>query len=107
MIASLERARYQGWDAWSVRHGPLELLLVPEVGGRVMGVRWREHELTFTQPERRGLVEDVSAVADIHERKRMMGFALEEREAVFDVAGWPRDEPAVRRLVEQARRGSA
>ncbi|MFQ5572039.1 MAG: hypothetical protein ACE5G0_20370 [Rhodothermales bacterium] len=41
-----------------------------------MGMVWRGHDLSFTQPEREGHVEDLSAVQDVHAKKREMGFPL-------------------------------
>jgi len=50
--------------------------LVPQVGGRIMGIRWRGHDLSFTQPELEGQVVDVGAVEDLSAKKREMGFPL-------------------------------
>jgi hypothetical protein len=72
----VERGRFKGWEAWRLLSGPLELVVVPQVGGRIMGLLWRGHDLAFTQPERQGLVEDLVAVADLRARKREMGFPL-------------------------------
>jgi hypothetical protein len=41
-----------------------------------MGMLWRGHNLSFTQPEREGHVETLSAIQDLHAKKREMGFAL-------------------------------
>ncbi|MFQ5848920.1 MAG: hypothetical protein ACE5IQ_14760 [Candidatus Methylomirabilales bacterium] len=41
-----------------------------------MGILWRGDNLSFTQPEREGRVEDLSAVRDLRARKREMGFPL-------------------------------
>jgi hypothetical protein len=41
-----------------------------------MGMLWRGHNLSFTQPEREGQVEDLSGVRDVHARKREIGFPL-------------------------------
>jgi hypothetical protein len=73
---SLGRTRYKGWDAWTLNRGALELVLVPQVGGRIMGLRWRGHDFSFAQPERQGVVEDVASVGDVRARKREMGFPL-------------------------------
>jgi len=59
-----------------MQSGPLELILIPQVGGRIMGMVWRDHNLSFTQPEREGHVEDLSAIQDLHAKKREMGFPL-------------------------------
>lgn len=62
---TLKEAKHKGWDAWRLQRGRLELILVPQVGGRIMGMIWRGHDLSFTQPEREGQVKDVSSVQDI------------------------------------------
>jgi len=72
----VERGRHKGWDSWHLRRGPLELILVPQVGGRIMGMKWRGRELAFTQPEREGLTEDVGSVSDVRVRKRELGMPL-------------------------------
>lgn len=73
---AVTRERFKGWDAWRLARGPLELLVVPQVGGRIMGLRWRGWDLAFTQPEREGHVENVAAVVDLPAHKRAMGFPL-------------------------------
>ncbi|MFQ5992051.1 MAG: DUF4380 domain-containing protein [Nitrospiraceae bacterium] len=72
----IEQSSYKGWDASRIQNGPLELLLVPQVGGRTMGMRWRGHELAFTQPEREGRTENLSVVRDVRTRKREIGRIL-------------------------------
>lgn len=73
---TLRKGEHKGWDAWHLQSGPLELVLVPQVGGRIMGMLWRGHNLSFTQPEREGHVEDLSQIQDLHAKKREMGFPL-------------------------------
>lgn len=73
---TLIEAKHKGWDAWCLQRGRLELVLVPQVGGRIMSMIWRGRDLSFTQPEREGQVEDVRAVKDVRARKREMGFPL-------------------------------
>ncbi len=68
--------RFKGWDCCRLRKGPLELVLVPQVGGRVMGCAWKGQQLFFTQPEREGRLEDIASVKDVGARKREMGFPL-------------------------------
>jgi hypothetical protein len=41
-----------------------------------MGMLWRGHNLSFTQPECEGHVEDLSRIQDLHAKKREMGFLL-------------------------------
>ena len=73
---TLTQGKHKGWDAWQLQSGQLELALVPQVGGRIMGMIWRGHDFSFTQPEREGRVEDLSTVQDVHAKKRKMGFPL-------------------------------
>ncbi len=72
----MREGNHKGWNAWHLQNGPLELIFVPQVGGRIMGMNWRGHDLCFTQPEREGHVEDVLSSQDVHARKRKMGFPL-------------------------------
>ena len=72
----IRTAHYQGWDAIQIEHGPLSLMLVPQVGGRVMSVGWKDHELSFVNPELAGKVLDVAAVSDLRDAKRRFGFVL-------------------------------
>ena len=67
---------YQGWMAWRVERGPLALILVPQVGGRLMGIQWHGQDLSFVNPDCAGRVRDVAAISDVHECKRRLGFLL-------------------------------
>lgn len=71
---TIEPTTYQGWQAYMMQNGPLTLMLVPQIGGRVMSMQWRGVDLSYTQPERQGMLEDVSLVSDVRARKREMGF---------------------------------
>src|SRR6266508_4383066 len=73
---SVERGRYKGWPSWHIKRDPLELVLVPEIGGRIMGLLWRGHDLFFTQPEREGQIPDLAPAGDVREAKRTLGFPL-------------------------------
>ena len=72
----VRRGRFKGWDAVWMEQPPLALALVPEVGGRVMGMAWSDHQLAFTTPALEGRTEDVAAARDVRARKRELGFAL-------------------------------
>ncbi len=76
MRVELERASHKGWESWHLRRGPLELVLVPQVGGRIMGMKWQGLDLAFTQPEREGIVEHVGRDGAVRARKRELGFPL-------------------------------
>jgi len=51
---SLAQGSHLGWPAWRICRGALALVVVPEVGGRLVQLCWRGRELFFTQPEYRG-----------------------------------------------------
>ena len=44
MNVAVVAGRYKGWSGWFLKNGPVELVLVPQVGGRIMGIRWRGHQ---------------------------------------------------------------
>jgi len=67
---------YRGWDALRVEQGPLTLILVPQLGGRIMSVVWKGRELSFVNPECQGRLPDVASVADVHQAKQRSGFVL-------------------------------
>ncbi len=73
---SRRRGRFKGWDCCLLTMGPLELALVPQVGGRIMGCAFGGHQLFFTQPEREGQVEDPDSWGDVGARKRGMEMPL-------------------------------
>ena len=51
---SLSQERFKGWSAWVLRQGPLTLCVVPDVGGRLMGMAYGGRELCFTHPALEG-----------------------------------------------------
>jgi len=73
---SVKTGSYKGWESWQVHNGSLSLIVVPQVGGRIMGMYWRGHNVAFTQPEREGTVENIAVVTDVLAKKREMGFPL-------------------------------
>ncbi len=76
MDIRVRREPYRGWEAWRIERGPLALILVPQVGGRLMGLQWRGQELSYVNPESEGRVLDVAAMDDLRAAKRRLGFPL-------------------------------
>ncbi|MFQ5776683.1 MAG: hypothetical protein ACE5IP_01600, partial [Terriglobia bacterium] len=72
----LEERDYLGWQAYWIRRGKLELVLTPQIGGRLMRLAWNGADLAFTQKEFHGVVEPLQAVSDLHAKKREFGFRL-------------------------------
>lgn len=52
----LEWTHYLEWPAISMREGPLELFIVPAVGGRLMGIRYHGQTLSFANASLAGRV---------------------------------------------------
>jgi hypothetical protein len=73
MPVTLEPGRVHGWDGWWIRRPPLELGLVPQIGGRLMSMRWRGRELSFVHPDHAGRRVPIAGV-DPGARKRTLGF---------------------------------
>jgi hypothetical protein len=73
---TIRAAAYGGWDALWIERGPLTLILVPQVGGRIMSVVWKGRELSFVNSQCRGRVLDMASIADVHQAKREFGFVL-------------------------------
>ena len=61
MAVSLSPGTVHGWDGWWIRRRPLEVGLVPSVGGRLMSLRWRGHELSFVHPEEKEIFDELNA----------------------------------------------
>ncbi len=51
---SLKRGSYEGWSSWHITSGPRELVIVPQVGGRLM-MRWKGRDLSFVHPGLAGM----------------------------------------------------
>ena len=75
-IATGRRGDYKGWSTCWLERGPLALALVPQVGGRIMGLQWFGQDLFFMNPNLEGRVEAIAAARDVRERKRELGFLL-------------------------------
>lgn len=73
---AIRSAPFKGWDAVWIERAPLTLILVPQVGGRIMSVCWHGRELAFVNPAYQGRVDDIAAITDLHGYKRQVGFLL-------------------------------
>ena len=72
---SLKRGSYEGWSSWHITSGPRELVIVPQVGGRLM-MRWKGRDLSFVHPGLAGKVVDLTQVDDRAAKRRELGFPL-------------------------------
>lgn len=97
--SSLEFRRYAGWDnaAWMVGQGSLQLVLVPEVGGRIMGVRWQEQDLAWVNPELAGQPLTTCELEHPATDKVPLGFSLwgGEKTWLAPQSGWNHQLPFV------------
>lgn len=70
---SLEQSTYCGWPAYWLRRGELELVVTPAMGGRLMRVAWRGHDLAYTNPSYHGRSLDLQSFPDPRAAKREFG----------------------------------
>lgn len=68
---------YMGWsEALWLEQGPLVLVLVPQVGGRIMALRWKEEDIYWANPDLGGRSVDLSAYPHPQQDKVKLGFLL-------------------------------
>lgn len=73
----LKKADYLGWQAaWWIEYGSLTLILVPQVGGRIMGLRWHNQDLFWMNEALAGKSVDVTQIENPSTDKRSLGFLL-------------------------------
>ena len=93
----LRPVTYKGWEGWQLARGPLALTVVPQIGGRVMGIQWRGQELSFVNPVCEGRIVDVAAISDVHASKQQLGFLLWGGEKTWPApqSRWTDDVPFI------------
>jgi hypothetical protein len=64
-----------GWPGQRIGCGPLKIVLVPSIGGRIMSLRYEGKEMMFLQKEHAGEVFDFTD-ADLVAKKKEIGFRL-------------------------------
>lgn len=74
---TLQTADYNGWqDALWMEHGALALILVPDAGGRIMGLRWQNKDLYWMNDALAGKPVDVLQMENPKLDKLSTGFLL-------------------------------
>lgn len=73
---TIEPFETYGWAGHRINCGPLKLVLVPAIGGRIMSVRYEGRELLYHDPQHAGQTFDVAAMADLEAAKKEMGFRV-------------------------------
>lgn len=72
----IERTSYKGWNALAVNCGSTQIMITPEIGGRIMGVLYDGHDICFTQPEREGSLPSIEQQKNLENWRRDLGFPL-------------------------------
>lgn len=73
----LKYAEFSGWpNALWVESGLLTLVLVPQVGGRIMGLRWGQQDLFWVNDQLAGRAVDVRTLQNPTVDKAELGFLL-------------------------------
>ncbi len=74
---NLKKANYAGWqDAHWIEYGSLTLILVPQVGGRIMGLRWQDRDLYWVNQNLAGKPLNVNQIPNPSVNKVSKGFLL-------------------------------
>ena len=72
---TLERGTFKSWSCKRIRCGRLELLLVQQIGGRIM-VRWRHEDLSFVHQHLEGRVLEPDSIRGLRLDGMNAGFPL-------------------------------
>lgn len=75
-LVKVEETAFQGYAAIRLAIADLAVLVVPDVGGRILSVKHRGEELFFTHEEHLGDPVDVAAARDLAAEKKRLGFRL-------------------------------
>jgi hypothetical protein len=65
-----------GWQGYCLRVGDVALGVTPQIGGRIISLRYKGTELLFSQDEHKGEVFDFSTIHDLQAEKIRLGFRL-------------------------------
>ncbi len=74
----VKATKLHGWDALRIVVGDLSMTLVPDIGGRMLSLRFRDTELLFVQDAHKGECFDFefSNEKEVRKTKRELGFRL-------------------------------
>lgn len=67
---------YYGWNGFQLKNNDVTLGIVPQVGGRIVSLVFKEKELFYVDPETAGKQLDLSSLSDLATTKRQLGFLL-------------------------------
>lgn len=75
-LVKIEETSFLGYAAIRLAIADLSVLLVPDVGGRILSIKHRGEELFFVHDEHMAEPLDVAAARDLAAEKRRLGFRL-------------------------------
>ncbi len=64
------------WQGWRLKSGPLSLVIIPAIGGRILSVRFEGKELLYAPKDLAGQVFDFSTTTDLNAQKKELGFRI-------------------------------
>lgn len=70
-----EQGTFKHWRCWRISSGRLSLLLVPQIGGRIL-IRWRDRDLSYVPRQLEGHVLDPARVRGLRMDDMDPGFPL-------------------------------
>ena len=83
------------WNTQSLGHGDLELILLPQIGGRLMDIIFRGESLLFQNPDLAGSIPDLERLQELPSRARHLPFPLwgGEKTWIAPDTCWPDGAP--------------
>lgn len=67
---------YHGWDGYCLSNGEIEIGVTPNIGGRIISLRYREEELLYVDQNRLGEIFELGKIEDLSTFKKAFGFRL-------------------------------
>lgn len=85
----------QNWPEYILKNNELELCLVPDIGGRLMDVRYKGASLLFKNPDLLSCLPDLSRLNELPSRAKHLSFPLwgGEKTWIAPDADWPDGAP--------------
>ena len=72
----MKKVKIHGWNGYSFAAQGVSLVVVPEIGGRIISLCYEGEEIFFVQKECAGQVFDFSKVSALRAEKRRLGFRV-------------------------------
>lgn len=88
---------FAGWPAVSWEKGPLKLVFLPEVGGRIISLKLEGEELFFQHPDLLGTTVDLDRDESLDIAKHRIGFPLWGGDKIWlaPQGAWRMDAPSI------------